>query len=68
MRYHYEKPSMYIEMYGKLHICNHPVYSRGTLFQIGDLGLVVIQQRFDSETKVTFWSEIACLPVNTENG
>lgn len=58
MRYHYEKPPLYIEMYGKLYICNHPVYSRGTLFQIDDRGLVVIQQRFSPEAKATYWSEV----------
>lgn len=45
-------------MYGKLHIYEHPVYSRCTLLQIGDKGLAVIQQRFDSETKSTWWSEV----------
>lgn len=58
MRYHYEKPTMYFSMYGKLYICNHQVYSRGTLFEIGDQGLVVIQQRYDPETKRTWWGEL----------
>ena len=26
MRYHYEKPTIYLSMYGKRYICNHPVY------------------------------------------
>lgn len=58
MRYHYEKPSMYVTMYGETYICNHPVYSRCTLFKIEDKGLAVIQQRFDDEKKTTYWSEI----------
>lgn len=58
MRYHYKKPIIYRSMYGKLYICEHPVYSRCTLFMIGDKGLAVIQQRFDSETKNTWWSEV----------
>jgi hypothetical protein len=45
-------------MYGKLYICEHPVYNSCTLFQIGDKGLAVIQQRFDEETKSTWWSEL----------
>ena len=45
-------------MYGKVYICNHPVYNRCTLFQIGDKGLAVIQQRFSHDTKSTYWSEI----------
>lgn len=58
MRYHYEKPSVYLSMYGSTYICNHPVYSTCTLFQIDNRGLAVIQQRFDKETKRTWWNEI----------
>lgn len=58
MRYHYEKPLIYLSMYGELYICNHPVYDRCTLFKIKDKGLAVIQQRFDYETKSTRWSEV----------
>lgn len=45
-------------MYGEQYICNHPVYNRCTLFHINDRGLAVIQQRFDSKTKTTWWGEI----------
>lgn len=58
VRYHYEKPDMYASLYGTIYICNHPVYSRCTLFKIGDKGLAVIQQRFDKDTKRTWWEEI----------
>ncbi len=58
MRYHYEKPAIYLSMYGKLYICNHPAYNRCTLYKIGKKGLAVIQQRFDPQTKRTWWSEI----------
>ena len=58
MRYHYEKPEIYVSNYGETYICNHPVYNRCTLFRIGDKGLAVIQQRFNPETKETRWTEI----------
>lgn len=58
MRYHYEKPELYMSIYGERYICNHPVYDSCTLFIINDKGLAVIQQRFDEETKSTWWSEI----------
>lgn len=58
MRYHYEKPDRYLSMYGDTYVCNHPVYDKCTLYQIGDNGLAVIQQRFDTDTKRTWWSEI----------
>lgn len=58
MRYHYKKPSIFVSMYGQLYICEHPVYSRCTLYKIGNLGLAVIQQRYDDTTKKTWWGEI----------
>lgn len=58
MRYHYEKPKIYASMYGQVYICNHPVYSRCTLFNTNDKGLAVIQQRFNPDTKTTIWGEI----------
>lgn len=58
MRYHYEKPSVYMSMYGITYSCSHPVYDSCTLFKIGISGLSVIQQRYDSKTKKTWWGEI----------
>jgi len=58
MRYHYEKPSIYLTSYGELYIYDHPVYSRCTLYKIGDRGLAVIQQRHNPETKHTWWGQI----------
>ena len=58
MRYHYEKPSIYLSMYGKTYSCNHPVYDRCTLFQINGKGLAIIQQRYDVKTKRTWWGEV----------
>ena len=58
MRYHYQKPDIYRSMYGETYICNHPVYDQCTLFKIGQNGLAVIQQRFNSDTKTTWWGEV----------
>lgn len=58
MRYHYEKPIIYLSMYGERYTCEHPVYNNCTLFKIGGKGLAVIQQRFDAETKSTWWDEV----------
>ena len=58
MRYHYEKPTVYLSLYGRLYLCDHPAYDSCTLFQIGKKGLAVIQQRYDAETKSTWWSEV----------
>ena len=45
-------------MYGRTYICNHPVYNRCTLFELDQRGLAVIQQRYDSDTKQTWWGEL----------
>lgn len=58
MRYHYDKPTIYVSMYGKLHKCNHPVYNECTLFKINNKGLAVIQQRYDKESKATWWGSL----------
>lgn len=58
MRYHYEKPSIYVSNYGNTYECNHPIYNTCTLYLIGDRGLAVIQQRFNSDDKSTTWTEI----------
>lgn len=58
MRYHYEKPDVYSSLYGQLYLCDHPVYTSCTLFQIDDRGLAVIQQRCDPVSKITWWSEL----------
>ena len=58
MRYHYNKPNIYLSKYGETHTCDHPVYNKCTLFTIGEKGLAVIQQKFDSVSKHTYWGEI----------
>lgn len=58
MRYHYKKSSINLSLYGVTYICNHPVYSHCTLYLIDDKGLAVIQQRFDEESKSTWWGEL----------
>ena len=58
MRYHYEKPDIYFSKHGHTYVCNHPVYDNCTLYLIDDKGLAVIQQRYDPESKTTWWGEI----------
>lgn len=58
MRYHYEKPHIYLSKYGSTYSCNHPVYDKCTLFQINGRGLAVIQQRLDRNSKKTWWGDI----------
>ena len=58
VRYHYEKPSTYTTLYGTTYECDHQVYDKCTLYKIKMDGLCVIQQRYNPETKTTWWAEI----------
>ena len=58
VRYHHEKPAIYLSIYGSTYICDHPVYDKCTLFKIGKYGLAVIQQRYEPDTKKTWWEDI----------
>ena len=58
MRYHYQKPHISSNLYNNIHIVDHPVYNRCTLFKIGNIGLSVIQQRYNISTKSTYWTEV----------
>ncbi len=59
MRYHYEKPAVFLALYGERYICDHPIYDACTLFKHRDgRGLAVIQQRYNAENKTTWWGEI----------
>lgn len=58
MRYFTEKPKYYTTMFGETYHCNHPIYNTCTLYKIGYKGVGVIQQRYDAQTKHTYWTEI----------
>lgn len=58
IRYHYEKPKLYSTIYGYTYRCDHPVYNECTLFKVNKKGLAIVQQRFDSINKLTYWTSI----------
>lgn len=58
MRYHYKKPEHYKVTHGRTLRCNHPFYTRCTLYSNGYLGLAVIQQRFNKKLKFWYWDAI----------
>ena len=58
MRYHYEKPEIYLTIYGCTYKCDHPVYNKCTLFKINNKGLAVIQQRYNNSDKTTYRDNI----------
>lgn len=58
MRYHSKQPDYYTTHYGELYSCDHPLYDNCTLFLIDGLGMAVIEQHFDRNTKSTYWGAI----------
>ena len=58
VRYHYKPNDIFLSLYGKTYECDHPVYSRCTLYLIDQYGLAVIQQRYNKKDKTTYWTEI----------
>ena len=58
MRYFYQPKQQTVSRFSAVYICDHPVYSRCTLYKFNVLGLAVIQQRFDPREKSTYWAEV----------
>jgi hypothetical protein len=58
MKYHTIAPDISIPVFGEVYECDHPVYSRCTLFKMDGKGLAVIQQYHDDNTKHSWWQEI----------
>lgn len=58
MRYHHKPAEVYTTQFGEAYACDHPVYSKCTLYRIQKRGLAVIQQRYDPIKKSTHWSSI----------
>lgn len=58
MKQHYTPPKIFKTTYGETYKCDHPVYTYCTLFRMWGKGLAIIQQRYSSITKHTWWGEI----------
>ena len=64
MRYHSLPEINSVAVFGKTYCCDHPVYSRCTLYYFNGIGLAVIQQRYDPNSKHTWWSELDAWTAN----
>ena len=58
MRYHYVYPEADTPVYGEYYECDHPLYNSCTLYRRDNIGLAVVQQRYNPKTKRTWWSSI----------
>lgn len=58
MRYHYKPPKEYMVSAACTYKCDHPMYSRCTLYRFSNRGLAVVQKRFNPKMKVMWWGPI----------
>ena len=56
---YYKEPEVKLpNVFGEIYICDHPCYNKCTLYKDGDKGIAIIQQRYNKETKHTWWSNV----------
>lgn len=58
MRYYYEKPDQFKVTKARVFNCDHPLYSKCTLFEHDGKGLAVVQRRYNQTHKTWWWSQI----------
>ena len=58
MRYFYKRPNYYEVTKARTYMCDAELYSQCTLYKEGELGLAVIQKRFNKKLKVFWWGPI----------
>lgn len=57
MKYYYERPKTWT-IRGDIYRANNPLFNKATLLKRGELGLIVIQQRFNPVTKHLWWADV----------
>ena len=57
MKYFYQKPKDWVTA-GTVYICEHPMFNHCTLFQDGERGLAVVQEKFNPIKKTRWWGTI----------
>lgn len=58
MKYYYERPESWILTKGYVSDFNHPLYNKATVYSRQGVGVAIVQQRFNTTTKVTWWGPI----------
>lgn len=58
MKYYYIPSNNCLPKYGMMYRCDHILYNSCTLYLAYNKGLAVIQQRYDPNTKHTWWTDI----------
>ena len=56
MKYFYQKPEIYIDIYGKTVTLDHPIYQKGTKISTDGKAIIIVQQRFINKT--FFWDSV----------
>lgn len=58
MKYYY-KPSIDAKSgAGETYICDHPLFSRATLFKSDNRGLLIVQEHYNKKTKARLWGPV----------
>lgn len=57
MKYHYTKPDKW-DKHGDIYRSGNKLFNKATIFRNGKLGIIVIQQHFNPETKHMWWGEV----------
>lgn len=71
MRYHFDKPEIYLSLYGERYICEHPVYNSCTLYRIEERGLVIHFEQHEVPTidyTTSVVNKVACDRVIYQKG
>ena len=58
MKYYYERPETWTVNSGTIHTCDHPIYSKCTLYLKDGRGVAIVQKRFSKKTKTFWWGPI----------
>lgn len=58
MKYYYERPQTWTMFSAMVHECDHPVYSKCTLYLKDGRGVAIVQKRFNKQSKMFWWGPI----------
>lgn len=64
MKYHYKKPEILVQTYGRPITLEHAIYKGGTLYFEQGKGIIVTQKQFNANTKECYWG---CVDIGLAN-
>lgn len=58
MKYYYQRSDSTNVGAGEIYICDHPLFTKGTLFRSGSKGLIIVQEHYNKKTKARWWGPV----------